>query len=179
MNAVRHGTAAELWQGLLREAEARSQVALDEMQESYLVFVLLRHQNDPDLLARVQALDWLRAQECAGRHRSDSLRDVGDRCLLIAGLFPAQAGRRRVSVDYFLTLGRSAYRDVADACRNAYAELFAHLAAHYEGLVAVLRGIREAPIAIPVPASPRARMPLPMAMPARAAHAILARRYLH
>ncbi len=177
MNTLHHGTAAELWQGLLRDAEARSQVALDEMQESYLVFVLLRHQRDPDLLARVQALDWLRAQESAGRHRSDSLRDVGDRCLLIAGLFPAQAERRRVSVDYFLTLGRSAYRDVADACRNAYAELFAQLAAHYDRLVAVLRGIREAPIAIPVPASPRARMP--MAMPARAARAIPARRHLH
>lgn len=155
MRTLHHGTAAELWHTLLREAEDRSHVALDEMQESYLVFVLLRHQNDSDLLARVQALDWLQAQERVGQMRADHLRDVGDRCLLIAGLFPAQAERRRVSVEYFLALGRSAYRDVADACRNAYAELFAHLAAHYEGLVAVLRGLREAPVPALAPVAHR------------------------
>ncbi|HEY1070946.1 MAG TPA: hypothetical protein VGE33_10500 [Thermomonas sp.] len=151
MTTIRHGAAAALWQSAVREAEARSATPLDEAQESYLVFVLLRHQNDPDLLARVQALDWLRAQECSGRTRADALRDVGDRCLLIAGLYPALAQRRRVSVDYFTTLGRGAYRDVAEACRNAYAELFAQLAAHYDALVQVLRGLREGPLALAQP----------------------------
>ena len=152
MCTLHHGTAAELWHTLLREAEGRSHIALDETQESYLVFVLLRHQNDPDLLARVQALEWLRAQESLGRTRTDALRDVGDRCLLIAGLYPALAQRRRVSVDYFTTLGRGAYRDVAEACRNAYAELFAQLAAHYEALVQVLRGLRDGPLLMAQPA---------------------------
>ncbi len=151
MTTIRQGAAAALWQSAVREAEARSATPLDETQESYLVFVLLRHQNDPDLLARVQALEWLRAQECSGRTRADALRDVGDRCLLIAGLYPALAQRRRVSVDYFTTLGRGAYRDVAEACRNAYAELFAQLAAHYDALVQVLRGLREGPLALAQP----------------------------
>ena len=151
MTTIRQGAAAALWQSAVREAEARSATPLDEAQESYLVFVLLRHQNDPDLLARVQALDWLRAQECLGRSRTDALRDVGDRCLLIAGLYPALAQRRRVSVDYFTTLGRGAYRDVAEACRNAYAELFAQLAAHYDALVQVLRGLRDGPLALAQP----------------------------
>jgi hypothetical protein len=143
---LRHGTAAELWQALIRDAETRSHIPLDETQESYLVFVLLRHQNDPDLLARVQALDWLQAQELVGQVRADALRDVGDRCLLIAGLFPTLAQRRRVSIDYFLTLGHGAYRELAALCRNAYAELFAQLARHYEQLVQVLRGVRAAPL---------------------------------
>src|SRR5690606_29073482 len=73
-----------------------------------------------------------------------SLRDVGDRCLLVAGLFPDLAQRRRVSVDYFVDLGRGAYQAVADAGRDAYAELFAHLAAGYRELVSVLRRIRGA-----------------------------------
>ncbi|MFN3703541.1 hypothetical protein [Thermomonas sp.] len=152
MTTIRQGAAAALWQSAVREAETRSATALDEAQESYLVFVLLRHQNDPDLLARVQALEWLRAQESLGRTRTDALRDVGDRCLLIAGLYPALAQRRRVSVDYFTTLGRGAYRDVAEACRNAYAELFAQLAAHYEALVQVLRGLRDGPLLMAQPA---------------------------
>lgn len=161
MRTVRHGTATELWQGLLRDAEARSKVTLDEMQESYLVFVLLRHQNDPTLLARVQALDWLQAQEQVGQGRADALRDVGDRCLLIAGLFPALAQRRRVSVEYFTALGRSAYRDVADACRHAYADLFAQLAAHYDALVQVLRGVRAAPLPVAAGALHAAAQPGP------------------
>lgn len=148
MTMIRQGAAAALWQDALREAETRSATPLDETQESYLVFVLLRHQNDPELLARVQALDWLHAQECAGRTRADALRDVGDRCLLIAGLYPALAQRRRVSVDYFTTLGRGAYRDVAEACRNAYADLFAQLAARYDALVQVLRGLRDGPLPV-------------------------------
>src|SRR5690606_20899169 len=101
--------------------------ALDESRESYLVFVLLRHQRDAQLLARIQALEWLQAQELAGSTRRDALRDVGDRCLLVAGLFPALAERRRVSVDYFVELGRGAYQCVADAGRDAYAGLFARL----------------------------------------------------
>lgn len=159
MATIQQGAAAALWQAAVREAETRSATPLDETQESYLVFVLLRHQNDPELLARVQALEWLRAQECTGRTRADALRDVGDRCLLIAGLYPALAQRRRVSVDYFTTLGRGAYRDVAEACRNAYADLFAQLAAHYDALVQVLRGLRDGPLPMALPAAAPAIAP--------------------
>ena len=142
MSGIRQGAAAALWQELIREALARDGGRLDESQESYLVFVLLRHQRDAHLLARIQALEWLDAQQQAGSARSDALRDVGDRCLLVAGLFPDLAQRRRVAVDYFVDLGRGAYQGVADAGRDAYAGLFAHLAASYRELVAVLRGLR-------------------------------------
>lgn len=142
MGGIRQGAAAALWQELIREALARNGGRLDESQESYLVFVLLRHQRDEHLLARIQALEWLDAQQQTGSARSDALRDVGDRCLLVAGLFPDLAQRRRVGVDYFVDLGRGAYQGVADAGRDAYAGLFAHLAASYRELVAVLRGLR-------------------------------------
>lgn len=142
MSEIRQGAAAALWQALIHEALARDGGRLDESQESYLVFVLLRHQRDGHLLARIQALEWLEAQQRAGRARADALRDVGDRCLLVAGLFPDLAERRRVAVDYFIDLGRGAYQGVADAGRDAYAGLFAHLAASYRDLVAVLRGLR-------------------------------------
>lgn len=151
MGAIRHGSAAELWQAELREAAARAGAPLGEAQESYLVFVLLRHQRDAHLLARIQALDWLHAQACTGSARADALRDVGDRCLLIAGLYPALAERRRVSAEYFVDLGRGAYQGVADACRDAYAALFAQLAAQYRALVRVLRGVRPGLPALALP----------------------------
>lgn len=142
MATIRQGAAAELWQAAIREACRQRGTDLDEAEESYLVFVLLRHQRDAQLLARIQALDWLQAQQQVGRTRADALRDVGDRCLLVAGLFPALARRRRVGLDYFIDLGRGAYQGVAEAGRDGYAELFARLAASYRDLVAVLHGLR-------------------------------------
>jgi hypothetical protein len=147
MEQIRQGAATELWQALLREACERNGQVLDESRESYLVFVLLRHQRDAHLLARTQALEWLHAQSQVGALRADVLRDVGDRCLLIAGLYPSLAARRRVSVDYFVDLGRDAYQGVAESSRTAYAALFEHLAATYRELVRALRGMRGTPLA--------------------------------
>lgn len=139
---MRQGAPAELWQALVHEAGERAGCPLDEPRESYLVFVLLRHQRDAHLLARTQALEWLHAQALAGTVRADALRDVGDRCLLIAGLYPGLAERRRVGTGYFVELGRSAYRDLADAGRSAYASLFAQLARGFGELVATLQALR-------------------------------------
>jgi len=50
-----------------------------------------------------------------------------------------------VSVDYFVDLGRGAYQGVAEAGREAYADLFARLAARSRELVAVLRAVRATP----------------------------------
>ncbi|WP_333677507.1 hypothetical protein [Dyella sp.] len=143
--AFRNGTPVEVWQALVQEAYERTGRRLDESSESYLVFVLLRYQADSQLLSHAQGLDWLQALELVGRTRADALRDVGDRCLLVAGLFPGVAERRRVSVDYFVSIGRSAYQGVADATRQAYAELYEQLARSYRELVRTLDAMRALP----------------------------------
>jgi hypothetical protein len=153
MHDMRQGAPAGLWQALVREAGERAGCGLDESRESYLVFVLLRHQADARLLARTQALAWLHAQAQTGALREEMLRDVGDHCLLIAGLYPRLAERRRVTVDYFMDVGRSAYLGIAEAGRSAYAALFAQLAASYGELVRILRALRPgiAPALLPFP----------------------------
>jgi hypothetical protein len=150
MVQMRHGAPAGLWQALVHEAGERAGFALDESRESYLVFVLLRHQGDGQLLVRMQGLDWLHAQAQSGATREESLREVGDRCLLIAGLFPALAERRRVNVRYYMDIGRSAYLDIADSGRSAYAAMFRQLATGYEELVRTLRAVRPDMIGVPV-----------------------------
>lgn len=140
--SINQGSRAQLWWDLVREAENRAGRALDDGRESYLVFVLQRHQQDGHLLARTQALEWLSAQEQVGTARADALRDVGDHCLLIAGLFPGMAARRRVSIDYYIDLGRGAYDEVAHCTRAGYSQLFAQLARSYLDLVLVLRAVR-------------------------------------
>jgi len=146
--SIQLGARGELWRELVLEAEGRTGHALDELRESYLVFMLLRHQHDAYLLARIQALEWLNAQAEVGTARADALRDVGDRCLLIAGLFPGLAERRRVSVDYFIDLGRGAYGEVAHCSRAGYADLFEGLASSYLDLVCVMRALRPGPLPI-------------------------------
>jgi hypothetical protein len=139
---LRQGTQAELWQALIREGARRRRIELDEHEESYLGFVLIRHQRDAQFAARTLALDWLAAHEERAQARADALRDVGDRCLLVAGLYPQLAQRRRVSDDYFVELGGGAYAGVADVARAGYASLFAQLARAFRRLVDVLRGAR-------------------------------------
>lgn len=132
------GTAAQLCQESLVEAQQRVHIRLSENQESYLVFTLIRHMRDPHLLARIMALEFLDALDRVGAARDDGLRDVGDRCLLLAGLFPAVRHRRRVDATYFQQIGQSAYGVLGDNRRSALAQLYAELAARYTDLVRVL-----------------------------------------
>lgn len=149
MDTIRHGTATALWQELIREGEQRRHLALGDELESYLVFALMRHLGDASMTARIMALEWLAAHEKPtdpGR-----LRDVGDRCLLIAGLFPRVAGRRRVSLDYFVDLGRGAYATAAQRAPRCERSLFDQLSEAFRSLVDVLSALRPEATCIPLP----------------------------
>ncbi|MBX3727361.1 MAG: hypothetical protein KF823_15750 [Xanthomonadales bacterium] len=139
------GSAAQLWQGLLSQAQARVHARLPEDQESYLVFTLLRHCRDGLLPGRTMALELLDGLGQPGRLRCDRLRDVGDRCLLLAGLFPGQATRRLVGTDYFPALGRSAYGELGAVRGDPLAGLYRQLALAFDALVRVLAGLRGSP----------------------------------
>jgi hypothetical protein len=137
-HALHNGPALALWHDLVSEGERRAGLALGESVQSYLVFVLMRHLRDGALLARTLALEWLWACEQAGSARADAMRDVGDRCLLIAGRYPGLAERRRVTPAYFAQLGCGAYHGVAESAHGGYATLFAELAHAFDAMVRVL-----------------------------------------
>jgi hypothetical protein len=139
--ALRTGAATQLWFELVREGESRMHLRLPDEVESYLVFVLQRHQHDARLGGRTIALECLHGLELAGQARTDALRDVGDRCLLIAGLFPRLARRRNVPPGYYAALGQAAYAEVAVLARAGYRELFAQLARRFDAMRCVLGGI--------------------------------------
>jgi hypothetical protein len=131
-----------LWVDLVREAEDGAAIKLDEELESYLVFVLMGHTRDLQLHGNVMALDYLLARTQRGTQRKQELRDVGDRCLLLAGLYPEQAERRLVSVEYFLAMGSRAYDELSTALKAAVADLYCHLAKAFARLVRVLMELR-------------------------------------
>lgn len=141
-HAIHQGAAAELWQALVREAGGRIGFLLDEYRESYLVFVLLQRQCDPFIQTRIQALNWFHAQQQMGSSRTNTLREIGDDCLIIAGMFPGLAHRRRVGVNYYIELGQGAYHALSET-HAADAGLFHDLAMSYHDLVRTLRALRE------------------------------------
>lgn len=135
-------TATALWHELVREGEQRAGRTLGEDLESYLVFTLMRHQGDAPLAHRIMGVELLEALQEGGRQREAELRDVGDRCLLIAGLYPELAQRRRVPLSYFVDLGQGAYDRLASELRAAWAQLYAELAHAFAQLVRVLVEVR-------------------------------------
>jgi hypothetical protein len=131
-----------LWTDLVREAEAGAATRLDEDLESYLVLLLIAHTRDVRLHSQVIAIDFLLARAQSGALRRQELRDVGDRCLLLAGLYPEQAEQRLVGIDYFLGLGSRAYHELSAALSAGFAELYRYLAEAFARLARVLMELR-------------------------------------
>ena len=96
---------------------------LGEELESYLVFLLIGHMRDTHLHRNAIAIDYLLAKTQAGKRHREELRTVGDRCLLLAGLYPEQAQQRMVGLDYFIAMGSQAYNELAHALRATVADL--------------------------------------------------------
>ncbi len=136
-------TAKASWHRLVKEAEERLSCHLDEEKESYLVFLLMRYLTRADLARTVLALRFLEAIGSQGRLREDRLQNVGDQCLLYAGLFPEQARRRRVRIGYFVDLGRSAYMGLAESGPAGTAALFSGLSEAFVTLMDLLRVMRQ------------------------------------
>lgn len=142
-NLVLHTNPTAQWHALVNEAQVAANCRLEEDLESYLVFVLMRFAGAPELAARVMALDYLQSILASGRQRETRLRDVGDQCLLYSGLFPEQAEHRRVSIDYFVDLGRTAYHELSALLQNGSAQIFNQLATDFVRLMDVLLAMRE------------------------------------
>lgn len=146
---VTQDTQTLLWQKLIRDAQSELVSELGEELESYLVFTLMRHAQDGDLAHRVMSLSYLESLAAKGMVKQEGLRDVGDQCLLIAGLFPERAKRRMVPVSYFVNLGRGAYRDLSEAVRAGMALLYRELAEGFTSLVEVLLAVRRLSGSVP------------------------------
>ncbi len=72
------------------------------------------------------------------------MRDVGDKCLLFSGLFPARAEKHRVAVSYYVELGRQAYHLVSVNLRHPEtARLFKELKGQFVKLMDTLQCMRE------------------------------------
>jgi len=137
-------TSLSQWYGLVTEAHAAAPVQLDEASESYLVYLLMRFTDKPQEIQSVLALDFLQSAHLLGQERDNQLRDVGDKCLLLSGMFPGRADRRCLRISYFVDLGRTAYEAMSSAKQFAIEDddRFEQLAIAFVPMMDVLHTLR-------------------------------------
>jgi hypothetical protein len=129
------------WHALVSEAQQACDLNLDEALESYLVFLLMRFADKPELARKIMALEFLEAQRRASQ-KTEMLRDVGDQCLLFSGLFPQIAEKRMVRVSYFVRIGRTAYDQLASLVDHQSELLYSGLAEAFVAVMDVLQAMR-------------------------------------
>lgn len=141
-NLILHPTDISQWYALVTEAEVASQLNLNENTESYLVFLLQRFVQEPELLESVVALDALAALQEPTHLQIEKLKLVGDKSLLVCGLFPGLATRRHVSVEYYSQMGQAAYLTISACQEQASAELYLQLSQYFPQLRKILQAMR-------------------------------------
>ena len=136
-------TDVSQWHSLVLDACGHCHAILPEDIESYLVFMLMRHTQNAQLSSTIVALEYLESYQYIGSYRTDSLRTVGDKCLLLSGLFPDLAERRRVNIAYYVAIGKSAYYHLA---HEGSQTLFENLYLQFEPMQEVLQAMRHLPV---------------------------------
>jgi len=136
-------TATASWHSLVHEAEALCEFHLHQESESYLVFLLMRFAQRPEMGSRILATDYLESFLAHGERRKENLREVGDHCLLFSGLFPQLAERRRVKVSYYVNLGRSAYNVLSEENSAQLAEMYSQICEEFVPMMDVLQAMRK------------------------------------
>ena len=131
------------WHTLVHEAEQDYGCQLDEAMQSYLVFTLMRFAKNQQLNSHALAIDYLNSHHLPTSLRSEQLRDIGDQCLLVSGLYPQSAEKRQVGATYYVDLGRSAYHHISTVTQQGIAELYQQLSESFILLMDLLQTIRQ------------------------------------
>jgi hypothetical protein len=140
-------------QGALR----KHHVEVEDQTEHYVVNILTTFARSEELYEltpegvrlRPLALMLAQAMEAPSREQQQqALRRLGDVSLFIAGFFAHSFARRLVDIDYHIAMGGRAYSTLADSARvgvraQAFATIFAELAAKFQRVVDVLNEVAE------------------------------------
>jgi len=139
---ILHPTDISQWYALVNEAQAATQLMLNENTESYLVFLLQRFSHTPQLIESIIAIDFLESMSIAGQQQIEQLRAVGDKSLLLCGLFPGIATRRQLTLDYYTGMGQAAYLTVSELQDHSTAELYYQLSEYFISMQKILQAMR-------------------------------------
>lgn len=137
---MKNAASEAAWRSLISAAQTSTGQRLDPVVADYLVSLLMRTALAGDLQDGRRLLGHLRLP--GGRPRPSELRDIGDRCLLLAGLFLAEAIRRNVRLGQFVRLGKMAYHRASQAMPGG-SRLFRLLCRDFTGMLDLLHVMQE------------------------------------
>lgn len=116
------------WVKFVRRGEDLAGVPLGEELESFLVFTLMRLVKRVNLFSLVLATEYLETiNNYEGRKREIYLSDLGDICLIQAGLFPERYKRFGIHPSYFRNIGSAAFSELAILCARRKQKGFENL----------------------------------------------------
>ena len=141
---VRRESAAEYFKELVEGALAHQRIAAGELTSFYVVnlltgFLQRPAEEDETPLAFRLAL----ALDAAGMRQRANLRQIGDSSLFISGFFADSLNRKLVDVDYYVSIGGTAYTALSRHEADAFSPVFAELAENFVRFVDVLSEVSE------------------------------------
>jgi hypothetical protein len=137
MKVLVNSTPVALWQNIIHEAELANSIILSHELEAYVVMLMLRYMDKPELAREIIATKLLEGLNNTPAKRESSLQKVGDICLLFSGLFPGLAEKRLVKISYFINIGRGAYATVSRTSND----IFSLLSQQFVAIMDVLQSI--------------------------------------
>ncbi len=147
MKFIIEPTTVSQWYELVKEAQKLSECELDENLQSYVVITLDKFTKDDSLISSIICLDFLESISDLSSSSQDKLRHIGDRCLLLSGLFPGHAKSMNLTASYFTDIGQGAYLTLAErAILNYDPNLFHKLGKKFHeiaDLISKMRTIRD------------------------------------
>ena len=145
-------SALHLFNSLLDEGLKRICVELSLSAQAYVRDLLIYfissdnlfepHKDSGQRNLKTLAETYLKAQEVSENERICLLRKVGDQSLYFGGFFKKALSRRLVNIDYYLSMGQSAYESLATHS-HTQREVFEELSFCFSDMVNVLEYISQ------------------------------------
>lgn len=143
-DAVRRESAVEYFKELVEGALAHQRVPAGELTSYYVVNLLAGFLQRPVQDNETpMALRLAEAVNAAGAKQRQSLRQIGDLSLFMSGFFADSFQRKLVDVDYYASIGGTAYATLSRYETDAFSSVFAELADNFVGFADVLSEVSE------------------------------------
>lgn len=130
------------WNELLDQAGLFSGIQLESGIQQYLVNTLAAYINDEALANRALYPEQILNMLHEGKARQHQLKEMGDHCLIISGLYPLLAEKRHVPISHYIDLGITSYRHLSSQVNPLQQIFFAQLADEFNNMVNLLYTLR-------------------------------------
>ena len=143
----RQESAVAYFKELVDGALTHQRLATQELTAFYVVRLLTSFLQRPvGATAEDQmplAVRLAQALEGGGIRQRESLRQIGDLSLFISGFFSDSLHRKLVDVDYYISIGGSAYNALSRVETDMFSSVFAELGENFVGFVDILSEVSE------------------------------------